>query len=202
MINQIYFSIPYKIPCFDLNSLAILPFQDQPEVVKTQRKLELQQRQESYKWGTFPGFEDLPGHLQAAKHSDIPRDSQFSHEAKNSIADDKKKAVKNLGLSNLATLFEAWDNFDDFQKILKRPYKGVPKIVEGDRWMTDSVYGSIFLNGCHPNVIERCTKLPGNFPLTNVLVKSTLDRGLTLEQEMKVCSHASFFLSFSLIPIV
>ena len=33
--------------------LAILPFQDQPEVVKNQRKLELQQRQESYKWGTF-----------------------------------------------------------------------------------------------------------------------------------------------------
>ncbi|KAM7441207.1 arachidonate 5-lipoxygenase [Porites harrisoni] len=184
---------PFEFPCYrwvlsDLvvfEGKAILPFQDQPEVVKTQRKLELQQRQESYKWGTFPGFEDLPGHLQAAKHSDIPRDSQFSHEAKNSIADDKKKAVKNLGLSNLATLFEAWDNFDDFQKILKRPYKGVPKIVEGDRWMTDSVYGSIFLNGCHPNVIERCTKLPGNFPVTNVLVKSTLDRGLTLEQEMK-----------------
>lgn len=169
-----------------LNSLAILPFEDQQECLKTQRNIELQQRQESYKWGTFPGFEDLPGHLQATKHSDISRDSQFSHEAKTSIADDKKKAVIDFGLSNLATLLETWDNFDDFQKILSRPYGGVPKVVEGDRWMTDIVYGSMFLNGCNPNALERCEKLPSNFPVTDALVKSALDRGLTLEQEMKV----------------
>ena len=124
--------------------------------------------------------------MQAATYSDIPRDSQFSDETRRSIDDDKKDAAKKLGLANLATFFESWDNFDDFQKILNRPYGGVPKIVQGDRWMTDSVFGSMFLNGCNPNVIERCQKLPSNFPVKEEMVKNVLDRGLTLEQELKV----------------
>ena len=78
--------------------------QDQPEVVKNQRKLELQQRQESYKWGTFAGWEGLSRHLEAAQHSDIPRDSQFSQEARNSIDEDRKKAVIDLGLAHLSTV--------------------------------------------------------------------------------------------------
>ena len=166
--------------------LAILPFQDQPEVVKNQRKLELQQRQESYKWGTFAGWEGLPRHLEAAQHSDIPRDSQFSQEARNSIDDDKKKAVIDLGLAHLSTVFESWDNFDDFQKIVGWFYGGGQRLVEGDRWMTDSVYGSMFLNGCNPNVVERCEKLPSHFPVTDEQVKGALDRGLSLQQEIKV----------------
>ena len=148
--------------------------------------LQVQKRQESYKWEKSAGFEDFPGHLQAATYADIPRDSQFFDEIKRAIEDDKKEAAKNLGLAYLTTLFESWDDFDDFQKILNRPYGGVPKIVQDDRWMTDSVFGSMFLNGCNPNVIERCEKLPSNFPVKEEMVNSVLDRGLTLEQEMKV----------------
>lgn len=154
--------------------------------MKNQRKLELQKRQESYKWGTFAGWEGLPRHLEAAQHSYIPRDSQFSQEARNSIDDDKKKAVIDLGLAHLSTVFECWDNFDDFQKIVSCFDGGGQKLVEGDRWMTDSVYGSMFLNGCNPNVVERCEKLPSRFPVTDEQVKGALDRGLSLQQEMKV----------------
>lgn len=165
---------------------AILPFQDQPDLVKNQRILELQQHQESYKWEKSEGFQDIPGHLQAATHGDMPRDSQFSDNATDSIEEQKKKAAKTLGLAHLATRFESWDNFDDFEKILNRPYGGVPKIVENDRWMIDSVFGSMFLNGSNPSVVERCDKLPSNFPVTQEMVKSVLDRRLTLEQEIKV----------------
>ncbi|KAM7441211.1 Arachidonate 5-lipoxygenase [Porites harrisoni] len=185
---------PFEFPCYrwvlsDLvvfEGKAILPFQDQPEVVKNQRKLELQQRQESYKWGTFAGWEGLPRHLEVAQHSDIPRDSQFSQEARNSIDEDRKKAVIDLGLAHLSTIFESWDNFDDFQKIVGWFYGGGQRLVEGDRWMTDSVYGSMFLNGCNPSVVERCERLPSHFPVTDEHVKGALDRGLSLQQEMKV----------------
>ena len=166
--------------------LAILPFQDQPDAVKRQRSLELQQRQESYKWGSQEVFEHLPGYLQASTHADIPRDSQFSNEARKTLKEDKQKAILDIGLSYLSTLFQSWDNFDDFQKILNRAYGGVPKIVEEDRWMTDKVFGSMFLNGCNPNTIQRCEKLPSNFPVTEDMVKSFLDREKTLEEELKV----------------
>ena len=44
------------------------------------------------------------------------------------------------------------------------------------------------LNGVNPVVIEKCTALPPNFPVTNELVQPFLTRGLTLEQEMEVRS--------------
>lgn len=90
-----------------------------------------------------------------------------------------------IGLAYLSTLFDSWDGFDDFQKILKRAYDGVPKIVQDDRWMTDEVFASMFLNGCNPNTIQRCDKLPSNFPVTDDMVKSILDRGKTLEEEIE-----------------
>lgn len=184
---------PFEFPCYrwvlsDLvvfEGKAILPFQEHLAAVKSQRLLELQKRQDNYQWDKSEGFEDLPGHLQAATYNDIPRDSQFSDETRESIGESKKKVAKNLGLAHLSTLFESWNNLDDFRKILKIPYGGVPKIVEADRWMTDRVFGWMFLNGCNPNVVERCEKLPDNFPVTEEMVKMALDRGLTLEQEMK-----------------
>ena len=38
----------------------------------------------------------------------------------------------------------------------------------------------------NPVVIERCTKLPPNFPVTTDMVKGSLNRGKTLDKEMKV----------------
>ena len=176
-----------NINCYNFILTATLPFQDQLDVVKNQRSLELEQRQENYKWGSSQEvFQHLPGYLEAKTHADIPRDSQFSNEAKNTIKEDKQKAILDVGLAYLSTLFDSWDNFDDFQKILNRAYEGVPKIVKDDRWMTDEVFGSMFLNGCNPNTIQRCEKLPSNFPVTEDMVKSLLDRGNTLEDEIKV----------------
>jgi len=52
--------------------------------------------------------------------------------------------------------------------------------------MDDAVYGMQFLNGTNPMMIERCTRLPDNFPVTHQLVENFLDRGRTLEEEIKV----------------
>ena len=188
---------------FSCNSIfaAILPFQDQPEAVKNQRILELKQRQESYKWGDQEVFKHLPGYLQAVKHSDIPRDSQFSEEARSTISEQKHKATVDAGLSYLSTIFDSWNDFDDFRKILTRPYDGVPKIVLDDRWMTDEVFASMFLNGCNPNTIQRCEKLPSNFPVTEDMVKSFLDRGKTLEEEIKVTGKKWHFCPNSKTPV-
>lgn len=53
-------------------------------------------------------------------------------------------------------------------------------------WKEDFMFGYQFLNGCNPVLISRCTKLPDNFPVTNDLVSVSLERGLTLEQEIEV----------------
>ena len=58
--------------------------------------------------------------------------------------------------------------------------------VASKHWQDDCFYGSQFLNGCNPDTIKRCTKLPSNFPVTQEMVGNLLDEGDTLEKAMKV----------------
>lgn len=166
---------------------AMLPFQDQPEAIRAQRVLEVQQRKEEYLWGQLPpGVVDLPGFIHAPKHDDLPKDSQFSDEASRSFHQGRLKGAVNLGLCYLLTLFDSWENLDSFQKIFTGWTGDVPKISQNDLWMEDRLFGYQFLNGCNPCIIEQCNELPSNFPVTNDIVKNVLDRGMTLMEEVKV----------------
>lgn len=166
---------------------AVLPFQDQPEAIRSQRVLEVQQRKEQYLWGHLPpGVNDLPGFIQAPTHGDLPPDAQFSDEESRSFHHCRLHGAVNLGLSYLYTLFDSWDSFDSFKKIFTGWTGDVPHVSKNDLWMEDRIFGYQFLNGCNPCVIERCDELPSNFPVTDAMVKNCLDRGMTLAEEMKV----------------
>ena len=58
--------------------------------------------------------------------------------------------------------------------------------VAADYWKEDRFFGSQFLNGCNPDSLNRCTKLPPHFPVTQELVGNLLDSGDTLEKAMAV----------------
>jgi hypothetical protein len=163
--------------------VALLPFQDQPEVVKAERIFELQERQATYLWKQLP---NLPGFVNAQKHHDIPRDSQFSDAALRAFNRGRIFGGLNLALSCIYTIFDRWNDFDCFKKLFTGWAGDVPAISRDDLWMEDRVFGRQFLNGCNPCVIKRCHKLPDNFPVTDKIVQSFLDRGLTLTEEIKV----------------
>lgn len=48
------------------------------------------------------------------------------------------------------------------------------------------MFGYQFLNGCNPVLIRRCTKLPEKLPVTTEMVECSLERQLTLEEEVEV----------------
>lgn len=53
-------------------------------------------------------------------------------------------------------------------------------------WNEDLMFGYQFLNGCNPVMISKCRNLPDSFAVTQEMVESSLDRGLTLQEELKV----------------
>ncbi|XP_068703458.1 allene oxide synthase-lipoxygenase protein-like [Montipora foliosa] len=165
---------------------AFLPFENQPEAIRFHRVLELEERQKHYLWGEpSPGIVDLPGFVQSPKHGDLPRDSQFSAEATRSFAKSALRGRLNVGLSYIRTVFNSWENFDSFKKLFTGLTGNVPRLSQDDLWMEDRMFGHQILNGCNPCVIERCNELPSNFPVTNDMVKNLLDRGMSVEEEIK-----------------
>ena len=89
---------------------------EQHEAVKNQRKLELQQRQETFQWGDNPVYINLPGYIKAER-STLPKDVQFTQEGADDLHNARNKALTNLGLIKLLNIFDSWDDFDDYRKV-------------------------------------------------------------------------------------
>jgi len=102
-----------------LNSFSgLLPHQEQPEIVRIERQLQIQERKKEYKWA---GGEDkvphFPGYINAKEHDDIPKNSQFSDPSTKSFHSGRINAGINLGISYLNTLLENWDSLDEFKHL-------------------------------------------------------------------------------------
>ena len=166
---------------------AILPnSKDNAKPIAEQRKKEVSENRNLYKWGNDPRYsEDLPGFMEAKDPKSLPKDVQFTDEATLSLFKVGLIDFENLGLSHLFELWESWDCLADFRSLITPAIKtGLPEAAE--YWRDDVWFGSQFLNGSNPEVIRRCSKLPANFPVKNEMVEKLLDRGYTLPKAMKV----------------
>lgn len=105
----------YLIYSFHLPAKLITD--EQPEAVRKQRRLEIQERQELYKWGDDPNFLGLPGFIKAESARKLPKDVRFTEEAIDDLYSAKHKALVNLGLVKLLNLFESWEDFQDYRKV-------------------------------------------------------------------------------------
>lgn len=80
--------------------------------------MEVQQRKEIYKWGDDPNFIGLPGFIKSESVKTLPKDVQFTEEALDDLYQARRKALLNLGLVKLLNLFESWEDFDDYKKVI------------------------------------------------------------------------------------
>ncbi|XP_068423942.1 polyunsaturated fatty acid 5-lipoxygenase-like isoform X3 [Clinocottus analis] len=162
---------------------AHLPQDDKTSLVKQHRQKELDSRRKTYRWKEWqPGF---PMSIDADRHKDLPRDVQFDSEKGVDFVLNYSKAIENLFVNQFMHMFQSsWSDFGDFEKIFVRIKNTISEYVM-QHWKEDFMFGYQFLNGCNPVVIEKCLKLPDKFPVTHEMVSVSLERELTLEQEIE-----------------
>ncbi|CAL1578725.1 unnamed protein product [Knipowitschia caucasica] len=182
-----------EFPCFrwftDNKELVLrdgtahLPQDDKLGLVKQHRQKELDTRRKTYRWKEWqPGF---PMSIDADRHRDLPRDNQFDSEKGVDFVLNYSKAIENLFVNQFMHMFQSsWSDFGDFEKIFVRIKNTISEYVM-QHWKEDFMFGYQFLNGCNPVLIQKCTKIPEKFPVTDDMVKVSLERGLTLEEEVK-----------------
>ncbi|XP_036120609.1 polyunsaturated fatty acid 5-lipoxygenase isoform X2 [Molossus molossus] len=162
---------------------ARLSRDDQICVLKQHRRKELETRQKQYRWTEWnPGF---PLSIDAKCHKDLPRDIQFDSEKGVDFVLNYSKAIENLFINRFMHMFQSsWSDFADFEKIFVKISNTISEQVM-NHWQEDRIFGYQFLNGCNPVLIQRCTKLPEKLPVTTEMVECSLERQLTLEQEVE-----------------
>ena len=168
-------------------SPAFLPnSSDSGPAIAEQRKKEVDENRQVYKWGTDPNYtHDLPGFIEAKDPSDLPKDVQFTDEATLSLFKVGLIDFTNLGLAHLYEIWDSWDCLDDFRQLITPVIKsGLPHSAE--YWRDDVWFGEQFLNGSNPELIRQCKELPVNFPVKDEMVAQLLDRGYNLNKAMQV----------------
>ncbi|XP_037541657.1 polyunsaturated fatty acid 5-lipoxygenase isoform X3 [Nematolebias whitei] len=162
---------------------AFLPQDDKTSLVKQHRQKELDQRRKTFRWKEWlPGF---PMSIDANRHKDLPRDIQFDSEKGVDFVLNYSKAIENLCVNRFMNMFQSsWSDFADFEKIFVRIKNTISEYVM-QHWREDFMFGYQFLNGCNPVLIRKCTKLPDKFPVTHEMASVSMERELTLEQEIE-----------------
>ncbi|XP_009981482.1 PREDICTED: arachidonate 5-lipoxygenase-like, partial [Tauraco erythrolophus] len=93
--------------------------------------------------------------------------------------------MENLYVNRFMHMFQSsWSDFADFERIFVRISNTISEYVM-QHWKEDFMFGYQFLNGCNPVLIRRCTEIPKKFPVTMDMVECSLERNLTLEEEVK-----------------
>ncbi|XP_030059340.1 arachidonate 5-lipoxygenase [Microcaecilia unicolor] len=162
---------------------AKLSRDDKIQILKQHRRNELVERQKLFRWKEWhPGF---PLSIDAHSHSDLPRDIQFDSEKGVDFILNYTKAIENLCVNRFMHMFQSsWSDFADFEQIFVRISNTISEYVM-QHWQEDFMFGYQFLNGCNPVLIKKCKEIPQNFPVTTEMVDCSLERNLSLEEEIQ-----------------
>ncbi len=149
------------------------------KILLQQRKEQILKRQNVYNW--LKDDRGIPSSIDdSSLFSKLPADQQFG------VVKDfdfGSEAIHSVGGLNIDGLFVNCKDVHGYE-VLSRYLGGKRQLYEAGRWTSDEEFGYQMLNGVNPIVIEKCEKLPHNFPVTNEMVGPFLS--LSLEEEMKV----------------
>ncbi|XP_072306319.1 polyunsaturated fatty acid lipoxygenase ALOX8-like [Eucyclogobius newberryi] len=151
-------------------------------VLKEHRQREVKEGKENYRFVVFE--EGLPHRSHFKTLEELPSELQISSIRGAEINLNKVLIGLELKIKDLVGSEERWEKEEDMRKIFRFKKTPLSEYV-ADHWRDDDFYGSQFLNGYNPMVIQRCQQLPPNFPVTNEMVQPFLDGAHSLQAAVK-----------------
>ncbi|XP_029281708.1 hydroperoxide isomerase ALOXE3-like [Cottoperca gobio] len=161
---------------------ALKVFEEELPLLIEHRKNEMILKKSFYQWKNLA--EGLPHHSDFNKTSELPAEVRFSKSKLTESDDTKKITGLELKFKGLLGSIETWESLEEMKGIFWCKKTAMSEYV-AEHWKEDDFYGFQFLNGVNPNGIKRCSALPKNFPVTEVMVKPFLEEGSSLQEEMK-----------------
>ncbi|XP_028253223.1 hydroperoxide isomerase ALOXE3-like isoform X2 [Parambassis ranga] len=144
-------------------------FEDGDPRLVNQRKKERVQQKLTFKWDEYE--EGLAYVLYIKDPRSIPADIRYSYEKAFQVAYFKEAAsavVRKHGLNNST---DRWESFEAIKAVSWFKQSPIAEYVS-EHWKDDDFFGYQLLNGVNPFVIQRCSKLPSNFPVTEDMMGS------------------------------
>ncbi|XP_063055329.1 polyunsaturated fatty acid lipoxygenase ALOX15B-like [Engraulis encrasicolus] len=158
---------------------ATLDFQDTHPKLQSHRANQLRELRELYRWRIYE--EGTPEVVHYKTVQELPAELRFSFTKETEFIYTAGTQLGFLGLTGLSICPFSWTCIDYMRKVIAIKNNTIDYIK--DNWDKDEFFGSQYLNGVNPMLIQRCSKLPKNFPVTEEMVKDSMG-GCTLEQEM------------------
>ncbi|ROL53666.1 Hydroperoxide isomerase ALOXE3 [Anabarilius grahami] len=167
---------------------ASLVFQETNPIAHKQRMRQREEQQNLFRWRVYA--EGTPQVIDYDTPLTLPAEVRFSFKKETEFYSTAGVQLAVLKLTGLADCRRSWESISQLEVIFCENRNKTFEYIR-EHWDEDEFFGYQFLNGLNPMMIQRCSKLPANFPVTDDMVKDSL-RGSSLKQEMK---KGNIFLS-------
>ncbi|XP_068583384.1 LOW QUALITY PROTEIN: polyunsaturated fatty acid lipoxygenase ALOX15B-like [Cebidichthys violaceus] len=146
---------------------ALRVFEDDNPLSKYSREQELKQREEDYRWDVY--VEGIPHCIMAEGIFSLPDEVRFSFTKTTEFFFTEATGLAELQLKGLSDCTKNWPNIDAIHRVFCCKRTNMSEYVQ-KHWKEDTFFGYQFLNGVNPMLIQRCSVLPKNFPVSDDMI--------------------------------